>query len=124
MVDGEVVGGTASEGLQLGGIPSADAPDILHGEPFQGGNAVRVVVDEAAVAIDLKFFGEFRSDLGEGLVGGQSDTDGHPHRLPDALVQVFAPVLECAFSHLAKFKLAWPCSLFIEIFIILNSATL
>ena len=54
VVDGEVVGSAASEGLQLGGIPSADAPDILHGEPFQGGNAVRVVVDEAAVAVHLE----------------------------------------------------------------------
>ena len=59
VVDGEVVGGAASEGLQLGGIPSADAPDILHGEPFQGGNAVRVVVDDGNVAVEVFHFSTF-----------------------------------------------------------------
>ena len=85
--------------MQLRSIPSADAPDIFHRQPFQGGDAVGVVVDDATMAIYFELFREFGSDLGKGLIRGQSDADRHADGAPDAVVKVLAPRLEVDVLH-------------------------
>ena len=82
----EVKSRSATKVMESLGVSSADAPDIFHRQPFQGGDAVRVVVDDATMTVHLKFFREFGGDLRKGLIRGQSDADRHTHRTFDAVV--------------------------------------
>ena len=99
MVLGKVVGGLASQRLQLGGIAASDAPHVFHGQPFQRGYAVVVVVDDAAVTVHLELLRQFRGDLRQRLVRCEADAHGQPHGAPDALVQTLAPLLEIDALH-------------------------
>ena len=99
MMLGKVVGRLTAQGVQLLGIPPAYAPHIVYGQPFQGSYAVLVAVDDAAVPVVGVFLGQLRSNLGEGLVGCKADADGHPHPLPDLLMQVLAPSLQVKVLH-------------------------
>ena len=99
MMLGKVVGRLTAQGVQLLGIPPANAPHIIHWQPFQGRYAVLVAVDDAAVPVVRVFLGQLRGNLGEGLVGCKADADRHPHPLPDLLMQVLAPSLQVNMLH-------------------------
>lgn len=99
MMLGKVVGRLTAQGVQLLGIPSAYAPHIVYGQPFQGSYAILIAVDDAAVPVVGVFLGQLRGNLGEGLVGCKADADGHPHPLPDLLMQVLAPSLQVKVLH-------------------------
>ena len=99
MVLGKVVGGPASQCLQLGGIAAPDAPHVFHGKPFQRRNAVVVVVDDAAVTVHLELLRQFRGDLRQRLVRCKADAHGQSHGTPDAVVKMFAPLLEIDALH-------------------------
>ena len=77
---------SATQGMESLSVSSADAPDIFHRQPFQGGDAVLVVVDDATMTVHLKFFSEFGGNLGKSLIRGQSDADRHTHRTFDTVV--------------------------------------
>ena len=64
VVLGKVESRAATQGLKTGSIAAADAPDILDGTPLKGTLALVVVVDHAAMLIDLVFLGQLRGNLG------------------------------------------------------------
>ena len=64
----KVVGRSTAQGMKSLCVSSADTPDIFHRQPFQGGDAVGVVVDNAAMTIYLELLCEFGGDLGKGLI--------------------------------------------------------
>ena len=78
----------------VGSIAPADAPDILDGTPFQSLLPFVVRIDHAAVLICSIFLRQFRGNLGQCLVGSQSDADWQSHLTLHSLVQILSPRLQ------------------------------
>ena len=94
MVLGEVEGCPATQCLQLDGIASANAPNILDGTPLQGFLTLVVVVYHAAMVIDLILLRQLRGNLRQRLGGCQTDADGHSYFALYAFVKMLAPLLQ------------------------------
>ena len=95
----EVESRSTAQGMESLCVSSADAPDIFHRQPFQGGDAVLVVVDDATMTLHLKFFSQFGGALRKCLIRRQSDADRHAHRTFDATIKVLAPLLQVDVLH-------------------------
>ena len=99
MMFGKVESRLAAKCLQFGSIAPADAPHILDGTPFQSLLPFVVRINHAAMLICSIFLRQFRGNLGQCLVGSQSDADWKSHFALHSLMQVFSPLLPLNIDH-------------------------
>ena len=74
----EVKSRSAAQGMESLSVPSADAPDIFHWQPFQGGDAVFVVVDDATMTIYFELLANLEAILARVLLGASPMLTGIP----------------------------------------------